>query len=160
MSVSDYAKNKWLWLGGTLCFIFVGLCIPLHIIPIVREFQLLIIDEQGYALQGINASQNWGHYKYGIEESQEFKSDENGRVILPTRVAKISTLRRFVYPIWNAINWGVHASWEAHESHHTDENRTAGQRVGTMPASVLPNDCVYQRIDIYNSSKRSNWGNC
>jgi hypothetical protein len=70
------------------------------------------VDPNGAPVANIRVRENWQHYSIEtLGHEADARSDADGYTSFPARSVSASRLRRRVYPIWNAVTGGVHASF-------------------------------------------------
>ena len=97
-------------------FLIILLFIALFLYPfestVVPAKNVLVVTEDWKPIQDAMVRQSWKNYSLEYEgHEQDSRTDENGRVTFPRRTMRASILRRLVYPLWNLLRQGIHASF-------------------------------------------------
>jgi hypothetical protein len=107
----QFLRRKTFWiviiLGVTLLYPIESTVLPPQ--------NVLVVTEDWRPIQGATVRQIWQHYSlesHGHE--QDMNTDDNGRVVFPSRTIRASVLRRALHPFWNILGQGAHASFGVH----------------------------------------------
>jgi hypothetical protein len=99
---------------------------------LVPELRVLVVTQEMHPIRNAMVRQSWQDYsleRYGHQEDR--LTDENGRIMFPTRTIRASLLWRVIGPLASIAGQGVHASFGV----HTDTSALPNH--GTASAEVV-----------------------
>ena len=131
------AQRKWVLAAIAI----VVLCpFPTTVVPARR---ILVVNEESKPIRGVIVRQIWQNYSIEFNShEQDLVTNEQGRVLCPTRRVWTGLLPRVILPLLNLIGQGVHASFGVREDILILGNGNDAA-IEAQPIEPLPGEKVY-----------------